>query len=132
MIENGAIVPECDQLGRMNYASRSPIGNHDIVLTIADTAGGTLEQAFTLTVGADVEAPKVTTVLSSFDNVDVGTKVTFFASATDNVGVSGLQLRVNGQAVTLDRDGLATLTLTQVGAVTAQAIAMLGKVTANF
>jgi RHS repeat-associated protein len=96
-----------------------------IVITVKDAQGAIVTQAVNLQVVADTEAPKV--ILNATTNMlNVGQTVTFEARATDNVGVAGLTLMVNGQAVALDGQGRATVKFDTVQQVTAIATAIDG------
>src|SRR6202035_2966653 len=85
-----------DALGRLSWpAGSADIGDHPVVLTLADNQGASTPQSFTLHVLADTEAPKVNLIISP-TNPNVGDTATFVVSATDNVGVATLALTVNG------------------------------------
>ena len=100
-----------DELGRLQWTPTSEqVGTHSIQLTITDVLGARTQQSFDLTVLADTAAPQVN-LRASASIAPVGSQVTFQVTATDNVGVSNLQLLVNGETYAIDRDGLATVTV---------------------
>ncbi|MBD2465964.1 DUF642 domain-containing protein, partial [Oscillatoria sp. FACHB-1407] len=110
-----------DALGRLRWApSTTDLGVHPVVVTVTDAYGASVQQPFDITVTADTQAPRVSLVAST-SQVTVGSQVTFQARATDNVDVAGLQLLVGNQAVVLDANGFATVTLNQTGTITARA-----------
>ncbi|MBD2466015.1 putative Ig domain-containing protein, partial [Oscillatoria sp. FACHB-1407] len=112
-----------DALGRLRWTpSTTDLGVHPVVVTVTDAYGASVQQPFNITVAADTQAPRVSLVAST-SQVTVGSQVTFQARATDNVDVAGLQLIVGNQAVVLDANGFATVTLNQTGTITARAIA---------
>jgi YD repeat-containing protein len=113
-----------DELGRLRWQpTTGDIGTVAIELTVSDGNGASVQQRYNLTVAADTVAPKVS-VIASFNQVNQGESVTFLARATDNIKVASLQLLVNNAPVALDAYGLATVTLNQLGTVTARAIAL--------
>src|SRR5262249_54920061 len=83
-------------------------------LTVSDGLGGTAPQAFTMTVAADTEPPRVSVQVNP-NPVDIGAAATVVVSATDNVGVQTLGLTVNGTPVALDPSGRGSGTRTQAG-----------------
>jgi Putative Ig domain len=91
-----------DTLGRLRWTPTSTqIGNHPITLSIADSAGATVTQQFTLNVTGDTEAPKIS-LMRSVNIADPGDEVFFQALASDNVGIKNLQLLINNTPVQLD------------------------------
>src|SRR5262249_55291394 len=71
-------------------------------------------------VSADTQAPNVFVNVSP-SRAELGSQVTIFVSATDNVGVTDLVLTVNGTPVTFDPNGEAVFDADQVGAFDVQA-----------
>jgi len=112
-----------DKFGKINWnTSVSDIGNKSIQIAVSDGRQQPVNQNYTLAVVADNQVPKVNLVASrSF--VDKGDKVSFQVSASDNVSVSNLSLKVNNNPVALDKDGFATVALTQLGNITVNAFA---------
>jgi hypothetical protein len=111
-----------DELGRLRFLpTNGDIGTVAIEITVSDGNGASVQQRYNLTVAADTVAPKVS-LIASFNQINLGESVTFLARATDNIKVASVQLLVNNAPVALDAYGLATVTLNQLGTVTAQAI----------
>jgi RHS repeat-associated protein len=105
-----------DAQGRLRWSpAAADTGPHPVALTVSDGLGGTVAQTFSVTVGADTEAPKVSVQVSP-NPVNLGAPATVVVSATDNVGVQTLGLTVNGMPVALDTNGRGTVTLSQAGA----------------
>ncbi|NES97429.1 MAG: hypothetical protein F6K32_19850, partial [Desertifilum sp. SIO1I2] len=112
-----------DSLGRLVWRPQSQqVGNHAIEIIVKDTHGATATQQFNLNVQADTVAPQVR-VEASIAPVGVGETVTFWVSATDNVGVESVQLTVNGTPVVLSPDGTVKQTFNTPGDVTLVATA---------
>jgi RHS repeat-associated protein len=105
------------------------IGPHTITVRATDPAGAFADQTFTLTVGADTDAPPVSIRLSS-QTTNIGQTVTIQVLAADSDGIASRQLFINGNQVTLDANGVATFTGTAVGrvALLAQATDLSGNV----
>ena len=105
------------------------VGNQSVTVTITDEAGAQIEQNFTIQVVADVEAPLVTLLPGSIFVVDgqyqadLNSSVPFQVRATDNVGVTGLQLLVNNNPVKVDANGIADVTFDKLGTVELKALA---------
>jgi hypothetical protein len=108
-----------DHGGRLRWTpSIEDIGDHTINLDIADSSGATTRQTFTLTVAADTTAPKVellplTPLSLSADETyqaNLGDEMRWQVAASDNVGITGLQLFINGDPLALDVNGTAVLT----------------------
>jgi YD repeat-containing protein len=94
-----------------------------IAITVTDSQGATAIQSFNLSAIADTEAPRVS-LITTTNLLNVGQTVTFEVNGTDNVGVTGLTLVVNGQSVALDGQGRATIKFDTVQTVTAVATAI--------
>jgi RHS repeat-associated protein len=104
-----------DAQGRLRWSTGIPnIGTSHVSLSVADNHGATVTQTFDITVGADTQAPQV--LLSVTPNpVALGSQVTVVVTATDNVGVTALNLTVGGTHVGLDTNGRAVLTMNTLG-----------------
>jgi RHS repeat-associated protein len=104
-----------DPFGRLRWTTGIPnIGTAHVSLSVADGHGAPVAQSFDVTVQADTQAPKVQLSLSA-NPADLGSQVTFVVNATDNVGVTALDLTVGGTHVALDATGRATLTMSTAG-----------------
>ena len=91
---------------------------------VRDSRGAEVKQDYTLTVSADTEAPKVllqirsgNSVSTNDANVDIGSSVVVRVLATDNVGIGGLALEVDGVSVPLNAAGEATVPTTVLGTI---------------
>jgi RHS repeat-associated protein len=103
-------------LGQIRWSPKAAnVGPHTFTITVTDPHAATATQTVNLTVQPDTQAP-VVRVQADFIRAGLGDQVTFLVTATDNVAVSSLTLKVNGQAVTLDAGGFAVVTMTQTGA----------------
>ena len=125
-----------DSLGRIRWTpTTNNIGIQPITITVNDNNGGITQQQYNLSVAADTIAPQVR-LIASQSTINKGNQVTFQATATDNIKVAGLQLKVNNNPVILDSNGLATVTLNQLGIISAVAMATdsagnIGQATTN-
>ena len=119
-----------DELGRLRWTPEiEDAGNQSVTVTIIDEAGATVEQNFTIQVVADSNAPLVTLlpgtifVVDGQYQADLNSSVPFQVRATDNVGVTGLQLLVDNQPVAVDINGIADVTFDQLGFISLKALA---------
>jgi RHS repeat-associated protein len=120
-----------DELGRLRWTpTKAQTGINNVSITIKDESGGTITQNFSINVQADVTAPQVKLTYAGTIPAAKGDAVTFQVQATDDVKVSDLQLLVNGNAVILDANGIATVVLNAVGniQIIAKAIDIAGNV----
>jgi RHS repeat-associated protein len=99
-----------DSRGRMAWTPQgSDLSNPvAVTVTVKDSQGATVTQSFNLSAIADTTAPTVI-LRATRTALNVGESVTYEARATDNVAVAGLTLVVNGQAISLDAQGRATV-----------------------
>ncbi|GAA6623079.1 putative Ig domain-containing protein [Scytonema sp. NUACC26] len=105
--ERGALIwqPAADQ-----------IGNYNVVLRVQDGKGGSAQQSFQINVGDGIDRQVPVVNLGFTSNVvQIGENVTFTVAATDNAGVDKIALTVDGNPVTLDNTGSATVQLNQAG-----------------
>jgi len=102
---------------------------YPVTVTVSDPDGQGDTQSFDLTVKSDTTPPQVTIALSA-NPAPVGTHEQITLTATDDVRVTAWGLTVNGQAVTLNNQGSAVVTLNQAGdvSVVAQAEDAAGNV----
>lgn len=108
---------QIDARGRLSWTpTLAQVGTHSITVSVTDNLGATAQQVYDLTVSADTEAP-VVRLISTLNPADVGDQVSFQVRATDNRGVTGLQLMLDGSPLTLNRNGIATVTLNLAGTV---------------
>lgn len=98
-------------------------GDFDVTVAAADNRGASDQQSFTIAVTPDTEAPRVT-LASSTNLVNLGSEVTYFVQATDNVGVQQLRLFIDGEAVALGPDGRVRSTMLRPGLIDAEAVAI--------
>ena len=106
-----------------DFAKNGPVQVPMSVL-VRDSRGAEVKQDYTLTVSADTEAPQVllqiragNSVSANDANVDIGSSVVVRVLATDNVGIDGLTLDVNGVSVPLNAAGEATVPTTVLGTI---------------
>ncbi|HBE16380.1 MAG TPA: hypothetical protein DEG17_05170 [Cyanobacteria bacterium UBA11149] len=84
-----------DKSGRIWWTpTTNNIGINPVTVTVNDNNSSILQQTYNLTVTADTIAPKVN-LIANKTTVDKGETVTLQATATDNIKVAGLQLKVN-------------------------------------
>ncbi|MEI6331349.1 MAG: putative Ig domain-containing protein [Pseudanabaena sp. ELA645] len=120
-----------DELGRLRWTpTASQVGNHPVTIAITDESGGVSTQNFSINVQADTSAPTVKLTYAGLIPAEKGSTITFQVQATDDVKVADLQLLVDGEAVVLDPNGLATVVLNKLGniQIIARAIDLAGNV----
>ena len=118
-----------DGQGRITWNVPSDFANNGPVqvpmsVLVRDSRGAEVKQDYTLTVSADTEAPQVllqiragNSVSTNDANVDIGSSVVVRVLATDNVGIDGLTLEVDGVSVPLNAAGEATVPTTALGTI---------------
>jgi fibro-slime domain-containing protein/RHS repeat-associated protein len=106
-----------------DFAKNGPVQVPMSVL-VRDSRGAEVKQDYTLTVSADTEAPQVLLQIRSGNsastndaNVDIGSSVVVRVLATDNVGIDGLTLEVDGVSIPINAAGEATVPTTVLGAI---------------
>jgi RHS repeat-associated protein len=119
-----------DEWGRLRWTPKPiDVGNHPITITIIDETGAETLQSFTLNVLADTQAPKVRLqpgnifVVDGQFQAELNSTVAFQTLATDNIGVTGLQLLVNNTPVELNANGIANVNFNQLGIIQLKALA---------
>ena len=100
-----------NEYGIINWApDTGDIGVHTVQVTVSDSRGGSAVDSFDLTVTADVTVPLVS-VSASNNPAPIGSNVQVSVWAWDDVGVTSLELTVDGVAVPLDTQGRAWINL---------------------
>jgi RHS repeat-associated protein len=106
-----------DTLGRIRWnptLADATVNPHAVIVTVADSNGGSASETINLSVARDTIAP-VVRLIALNSTVNLGEDITFQARATDNVRVAGLQLLVDGTPVTLDANGIGTVKASRAG-----------------
>ncbi len=112
-----------DSSGRITWNAHDVVaGKQHIKLTVADDAGASAQQEFDLTVTADSVKPVVNLRVNG-NPIAQDDVLIVVVSATDNVRVAALELKVDGVAVPLDANGRASLPMTKAGNVRLEASA---------
>ncbi|BCL38132.1 putative Ig domain-containing protein [Nostoc sp. MS1] len=112
-----------DSLGRLSWTpTANQVGTYPVIVTISDNAGGKVTQNFNLTVAADTTAPQINLIRST-NIANKGDEIFFQVKATDNIGIANLQLLIDNKPVLVDANGIARLTTTSLGTISAKAIA---------
>jgi choice-of-anchor C domain-containing protein len=111
------------------------VRTESVTVIVTDPAGASASRSFNVVVTPDAVAPRVN-IVQSTNVLDVGQSVTIWVQATDNVAVSSISLKANGQPVALDASGRATITYPTPQLVTLTATASdpagnVGQATAN-
>lgn len=100
-----------DEIGRIRWqtALDTPLGGRDVTVRVRDGLGGEALQSFPIAVVEDTQAPRITIIVSGEPVLypwTVGPAVVRVL-ATDDVGLTGVELKVDDQAVELAPDGTA-------------------------
>jgi len=117
-----------DRLGRLRWTPESS-GVYPVTVIVSDGLES-IEQSFAISVLEDTTAPSVRVdafgvyLVGDEFQADIGEEITFQVLGSDNVGISSLQLEVDGVAVPLDRNGFAKITVDEVRTVTATAVGL--------
>ena len=112
-----------DGVGRIFWVpTAAQTGSNAVEVKVTDPRGGSVTQAFDISVEVDTTAPQVAILLSR-NPVNVGSLVDIRVSAIDNVGVASLSLTLDGVPVALDVNGIARVPMNSVGSFTALATA---------
>jgi choice-of-anchor C domain-containing protein len=130
-LENAPSGMTIDRHGLIRWQSaQTDLGSRPFTVKVTDDFGQSVSQLVPLAVVADIEAPKVAisivrggTANASGMQVDLGGSYVVQVTATDNVAVSALALKVAGVVQPLDAAGRATLSAAQLGEVTLEATA---------
>ena len=98
-----------DAFGMVSWETdAADIGSHLVTLRAFDARGGSDEQGFLIQVREDTVPPNVVVNGSGF-RLPWNGPLSFFVSATDNVGVEALEVTVDGQPFALPSDGMGYL-----------------------
>ena len=106
-LEAGPSGMQIDAHGRVTWSpTLSDVGTHNVEVRVADDRGAWIGQGYELKVLLEDELPKVSVWMTADPKaIQVGTTVTFYVAATDNVGVQELSLAVGGTPVALQPAG---------------------------
>jgi hypothetical protein len=111
-----------DKYGRISWQpTTANVGNHPIVVTVTDSNGAKVTQTYNLSVIADTVAPTINLVRET-NIANIGDTISFQVQATDNVGIKSRQLLVNGEAISIDSNGVGTYTVKTPGVLNVQAL----------
>ncbi len=123
VLETGPVGMAIDNLGRITWTTTTAdAGTHRVKFTVSDDLGATAEQEYDLVVTADTEDPRVRIQVSS-NPVGLAETLIIQVNATDNIGVTALDVTVDGQAVALDARGRASVLMSKAGSVRIAAVA---------
>jgi RHS repeat-associated protein len=100
----GPVGMTVDALGRVRWQTdiNIPIGPRELMLRVSDGRGATDTRTFTLNVVADTTAPRVSIVVSPALLYPWLPSSVVRVSTTDDVGVTGLRILLDGVLVALD------------------------------
>ncbi len=116
-----------DALGRIRWQTQpnTPLGGRDVVVRVVDGLGGAATQSFTFGVVADTLAPRITIIVGGEPVLYPWTSAPAIVRviAADDVGLTGVELRVDGQPVELAADGTARVYFSAPGNGRLEAIA---------
>jgi RHS repeat-associated protein len=100
-----------DPLGRIRWQTKldTPLGGRDVVVRVVDGLGGAVTQSFTFGVVSDTLAPRITIIVGGEPVLYPWTTgpAVVRVIATDDVGLTRVELRVDGKPVELAPDGTA-------------------------
>lgn len=100
-----------DALGRIRWQTQldEPLGGREVVVQVRDGLGASATQSYTFGVVPDTQAPRLTIIVTGEPVLFPWTvhPAIVRVIATDNVGVTNVELKVDGQAVELAPDGTA-------------------------
>ncbi|NJK63450.1 MAG: hypothetical protein HC921_12880 [Synechococcaceae cyanobacterium SM2_3_1] len=112
-----------DERGRIRWEpSLSDVGSYPVTVTVTDASGVSQDQAFNLNVAADMTDPVVDLdfvgellLIGGQLSLPLGGSVGLAIAATDNQGISNLELRVDGEIVPLDVNNTSPYTPESTG-----------------
>ncbi|MDX1929713.1 MAG: FG-GAP-like repeat-containing protein [Pirellulaceae bacterium] len=116
-----------DALGRIRWQTQldTSLGGRNVVVRVVDGLGGAVSQSYTFGVVADTLAPRITIIVSGEPVLYPWTvsPAIVRVMAADDVGLSSVELKVDGQSVELAADGTARVYFSAPGNGRLQAIA---------
>jgi RHS repeat-associated protein len=116
-----------DALGRIRWQTQlnTSLGGRDVVVRVVDGLGGAVAQSYTFGVVADTLAPRITIFVSGEPVLYPWTTSPAIVRviAADDVGLTGVELKVDGQSVELAADGTARVYFSAPGNGRLQALA---------
>ncbi|MCA9213225.1 MAG: hypothetical protein KDB27_09180, partial [Planctomycetales bacterium] len=112
-----------DSNGILTWSTEANIvQSQQVELTVSDSRQGAATQQWTINVLADTEPPTVSVEVLDVihrsegqPNIDVGTEFSVRVRATDNVGLTDVNLFVDNEPVLLNSFGLATIFADELG-----------------
>jgi RHS repeat-associated protein len=100
-----------DPLGRIRWQTKldTPLGGRDVVVRVVDGLGGAVTHSFTFGVVPDTLAPRITIIVGGEPVLYPWTTgpAVVRVIAADDVGLTSVELRVDGKPVELAPDGTA-------------------------
>ncbi|MFN7894124.1 MAG: RHS repeat-associated core domain-containing protein [Pirellula sp.] len=100
-----------DALGRIRWQTQldTPLGGREVVVQVVDGIGGAVTQSFTFGVVPDTLAPRMTIIVGGEPVLYPWTSAPAIVRviAADDVGLTGVELRVDGKPIELAADGTA-------------------------
>ncbi len=116
-----------DALGRIRWHTQlnTPLGGRDVVVRVVDGLGGAATQSFTFGVVPDTLAPRITIIVGGEPVLYPWTSAPAIVRviAADDVGITGVELRMDGKPVELATDGTARVYFSAPGNGRLEAIA---------
>ena len=116
-----------DAFGRIRWQTQldTPLGGREVVVRVVDGLGGVATQSFTFGVVPDTLAPRITIIVGGEPVLYPWTSAPAIVRviAADDVGLTGVELRVDGKPVELAADGTARVYFSAPGNGRLEAIA---------
>ncbi|XZE22599.1 FG-GAP-like repeat-containing protein [Pirellulaceae bacterium SH449] len=107
----GPVGMTIDALGRIRWQTQldESLGGREVVVRVRDGLGAVATQSYTFGVVPDTQAPRLTIIVTGEPVLFPWTvhPAIVRVIATDNVGVTNVELKVDGQAIELAPDGTA-------------------------
>jgi RHS repeat-associated protein len=116
-----------DTWGRIRWQTQldTTLGGRDVVVRVVDGLGGAVTQSFTFGVVPDTLAPRITIIVGGEPVLYPWTSAPAIVRviAADDVGLTGVELRVDGKSIELAADGTARVYFSAPGNGRLEAIA---------